>query len=137
VRVPDWAQPLIDALARRGISVSWARLGTGQWFAIQQLINTRGVDAMAGIAASRWNPRDPIKFASLLLTIWLEHPMPSPSSQSPRDDPNRDPRANWPDWCKDPDCDEVTRRRRIEDDDGIRTLIRCPHCHPDRKESAA
>ncbi|GAA3032636.1 hypothetical protein GCM10020000_07090 [Streptomyces olivoverticillatus] len=132
VQIPDWAQPLIDALGRRNISVSWARLSSMQWIAIQELIKKRGVDRLAAVAASRWNPRDPIKFASLLLTIWLEHPDPSTGSQSPSPAP-----AALPDWCKHPDCDEISRTRETEDDRGIRSLTRCPDCHPDRKGRAA
>lgn len=131
VTLPDWTQPLIDALDRKGISVSWGRLGTGQLLAIQELINTRGVNALAEIAASRWNPRDPIKFASLLLNIWLEHPAPSQGSRAPHASPEKPP------WCEDPDCDPITRTRDIENDRGLRFSQPCAKCHPNRKAPAA
>lgn len=132
VALPDWTQPLIDALNRKGISVSWGNLGAGQLFAIQELINTRGVHTLAEIAASRWNPRDPIKFISLLLKIWLEHPAPSRSAQT-----TRAPAAEKPPWCGDPDCDEITRTRDVETDTGHFLSAPCPHCHPNRKKTAA
>lgn len=132
VALPEWTQPLIDALNRKGVSVSWAYLGPGQLVAIQELINTRGVQALADIAASRWNPRDPIKYVSLLLKIWLEHPAPSLGSQASR--PSSQPK---PPWCEDPDCDPVTRTRDIENDRGLRFSQPCAKCHPNRKAPAA
>jgi len=131
VTLPEWTQPLVDALNRKGIGVSWANLGTGQLLAIQELINTRGVQALADIAASRWHPRDPIKFASLLLKIWLEYPAPSRSGPPV-------PAAAKPPWCGDPYCDEITRTRDAERPDGLRVSVPCPHCHPAaRKDPAA
>lgn len=133
VRVPDWCQPLINALARRGISVSWTRLSDMQWAAIQELMNTRGIDTLVNIAASRWNPRDPIKFASLLLTIWLEHAVSTPINQAG----SGSPRRPMPPWCGDIDCDETTRLRDAETADGLRVSQPCPNCHPSRKDAAA
>lgn len=125
VRVPPWAQPLIDALADRKINVSWARLGDMQWIAIQELINSRGVDALASIAATRWNPRDPVKFASLLLTIWLEYPSTTPAAER-----STEATRDLPPWCEDPDCHPDSRLREIEDTDGLPMLAPCPNCHP-------
>lgn len=33
-------------------------------------------------------------------------------------------------WCGDPDCDEVTRTREVEDRGGLKTLRMCGDCHP-------
>lgn len=133
VQIPDWAQPLIDALARRSISVSWARLSSMQWIAIQELMNKRGIDSLVSVAASRWNPRDPIKFASLLLTIWLEYPDPSAGSQVQR----TSRQSELPEWCKHPDCDEISRTRETEDARGLRSAVPCSDCSPKAKGQAA
>lgn len=132
VQTPDWAQPLIDKLDSKGIRVSWARLSNFQLLGIQELINKRGIDSLVATAVSRWNPRDPIKFASLLLTIWLEYPDATPGSQQRSSRP-----TDLPNWCKDPDCDEQSRTHEVEDDRGLRTLQRCPDCHPASKGHAA
>jgi hypothetical protein len=137
-RIPDafaYCQPLIKAMTEAGITVTW-QMSADDWQSTARVLERAGVEAMVTFAVdTKTTSRKPIRYATFFLRGgWLGLP---PKSTRPRPAPNRDPRANWPDWCKDPDCDEVTRRRRIEDDDGIRTLIRCPHCHPDRKESAA
>lgn len=130
VVIPDWAQPLIDELDRLNIHCSW-RLSSMQWVAVQELINTRGVPFLVEQARRRWNPNDPIKFASLLIQIWLEIPAPAPKQRaSPQS-------QQLPEWCKHPDCDEKTRTREIEDDRGIRSLERCPDCNPKAKGQAA
>ena len=35
-----------------------------------------------------------------------------------------------PPWCRDPECDERTRLRIAETDDGPKAR-KCPKCHPD------
>lgn len=129
VVVPDFAQPLIDGLDRLNIHCSW-RLSSGQWMAVQELINTRGIPFLVEQARRRWNPNDPIKFASLLIQIWCEIPAPSRPSSSGQ-------KSQQTEWCKHPDCDEKTRTREIEDARGIRSLERCPDCHPNAKGQAA
>lgn len=130
ISIPEWAQPLVDALSDSNIHLSW-RLSTMQWAAVQELINTRGVPFLAEQARRRWNPKDPIKFASLLIQIWCEIPAPSQRKQQ------ETPAASWPPHCGDPDCDEVTRTREVEHANGIRSLTPCPNCHPSRKENRA
>lgn len=130
VLIPEWAQPLVNALSDRDIHLSW-RLSNMQWIAVQELINTRGVPFLVEQARRRWNPKDPIKFASLLIQIWSEIPAPAP--RKARDAPAVDK----PPHCGDTDCDEITRTREVEDADGLRVLVRCPACHPDRERNAA
>lgn len=130
VQIPEWAQPLLDGLDKHDIHVSW-RLSTMQWIAVQELINTRGVDFLVEQARRRWNPKDPIRFASLLIQIWTEIPAPS---KRRRDSHVRE----VPPHCGDPDCDPVSRQREREDDNGLRTNYPCPECHPNaRKDQAA
>ena len=38
-----------------------------------------------------------------------------------------------PTWCGDPECDEQTRLREIDTEDGPKAR-KCPTCHPDRAE---
>jgi hypothetical protein len=130
VVIPDWAQPLVDALSDHDIDLGW-RLSTMQWAAVQELINTRGVPFLVEQARRRWNPRDPIKYASLLIQIWCEIPAPSP--RKPRDSAP----AEKPPHCGDIDCDPIDRYREIETPDGLRLNTPCPQCHPSRKEPAA
>lgn len=126
---PEWAQPLLDELGARDMSVSW-RLSPMQWIAVQQLINTRGVPFLVEQARRRWNPKDPIKFASLLIQIWTEIPAP-PQARAARESAQRDAH------CGDPDCDEISRTRDIEVGDGLKASVPCSACHPNRKERAA
>lgn len=129
VLIPTWAQPLVEELSSKGIDLNW-RLGDMQWIAIQELMNTRGIPFLVEQARRRWNPKDPIKFASLLIQIWLD--IPAPASRRPAA-----AQPAQPAWCKDPECDEISRTREIEDDRGIRSLQRCPDCHPASKGQAA
>jgi hypothetical protein len=115
------------------------------------LLDRDGITPEQAIAAIDWALADDFWQAHILSPLKLrqkydqmrrqataEQRKRNGSAGAPRSDaPKPDPRANWPDWCKDPDCDEITRRRQVEDSTGIRTLVRCQQCHPDRKESAA
>jgi hypothetical protein len=130
IAIPDWAQPLIDELGSKSIHVSW-RLSAMQWAAVQELINTRGVPFLVEQARRRWNPKDPIKFASLLIQIWAEIPAP------PRISRNASPQADTPPHCGHIDCDPLTRTRDEDAPNGLRVSVRCPECHPSRKDTAA
>lgn len=129
VLVPDWAQPLVAALGQHRIDVNW-RLSPMQWAAVQQLIQTRGVPFLVEQARRRWNPADPIKFASLLIKIWSEIPAPQRAPQQSRP-------AAKPPYCGHIDCDEITRMRDTTDAGGRPVLVRCPECHPDTRKDAA
>jgi hypothetical protein len=102
-----------------------------QWAAVQELINTRGVPFLVEQARRRWNPRDPIKFASLLIQIWVEIPAP------PKPKPRTAEAEQKPPHCGHPDCDPHDRMRESIDDNGLRVYTNCPECHPSRKEHRA
>jgi hypothetical protein len=137
-RVPDWAKPLIDALGIKGIAVSWTRMSSLQWVTVQQLMKSHGIPYLVHLASLRWNPRNPIKFGTLLLDVWREYEAPPAGSPwRPRQPEHGGQQSNRPPYCGDPDCDEVTRLREHEDDNGLRSLYPCPACHPSRKDSAA
>ncbi|MET9073917.1 hypothetical protein ABZX95_17455 [Streptomyces sp. NPDC004232] len=139
--IPAWAKPLIDALGLKGMAVSWGRMSDLQWITIQQLMKSHGIPYLVHIASTRWNPRNPIKFGKLLVEIWREYEEPPVGSpwhpdQQSRSTPNSSPEK--PPYCGDPDCDEITRMRQHEDDNGLRSLYPCPDCHPkSRKDTAA
>jgi hypothetical protein len=136
--VPDWARPLIDALGVKGISVSWTRVSNFQWVIVQQLIKSHGIPYLVHLAGLRWNPRNPIKFGTLLLEVWREYePPPLGSPWRPRPQEQGSRHSERPPYCGDPDCDEITRMRQREDDNGLRSLYPCPNCHPSRKDTAA
>lgn len=138
-RVPDWAKPLIDALGVKGIAVSWTRLSNLQWVIVQQLMKSHGIPYLVHLAGLRWNPRNPIKFGTLLIDVWREYEAPPPGSPwRPQPAPQSSERSERPPYCGDPDCDEITRMRQHEDDNGLRSLYPCPDCHPkSRKDTAA
>lgn len=138
-RIPDWAQPLLDALHMKNITVGWGRLSTLQWIAVQQLMKSHGTPYLVHIASSRWNPKNPIRFGTLLLDIWHEYPAPPPGSPwHPGTAARKQPSGgSKPAHCGHPDCDPVSRTREIEHDNGLRTLERCPACHPATKGQAA
>ncbi|MFE3657234.1 hypothetical protein [Streptomyces sp. NPDC059165] len=139
--IPGWAQPLLDELQMKGIAVGWGRLSHFQWVAVQQLMKSHGVSYLVYIAKSRWNPSNPIRFGSLLLDIWREFPAPPPGSPWHPDTlaarGRKETTASKPPHCGHPDCDEQTRTRETEDTRGIRSLERCPDCHPNTKGHAA
>jgi hypothetical protein len=138
-RIPDWAQPLLDALHMKDITVGWGRLSTLQWIAVQQLMKSHGTPYLVHIAGSRWNPKNPIRFGTLLLDIWHEYPAPPPGSPwHPSTAARKQPSSNSkPPHCGHPDCDPVSRTREVEHDNGLRTLKHCPDCHPTTKGQAA
>jgi hypothetical protein len=137
-RVPDWAKPLIDALGVKGISVSWTRLSDLQWVTVQQLMQSHGIPYLVHVAGLRWNPRNPIKFGSLLIEVWREYDAPPLGSPwRPRSQERNDQRPAMPPYCGDPDCDDRTRMRQAVDDNGLRSVRPCPECHPNRKDNAA
>lgn len=140
-RVPEWAKPLIDALGIKGMAVSWTRVSNFQWLIVQQLMKSHGIPYLVHIAGTRWNPKNPIKFGTLLLDIWREfEPPPAGSPWHPAAQAGRASGSETkakPPYCGDPDCDEITRLRQREDENGLRSVYPCPQCHPSRKDSAA
>jgi hypothetical protein len=140
-RVPDWAKPLIDALGIKGIAVSWTRMSSYQWLVLQQLMKTHGIPYLVYIAGTRWNPRNPIRFGTLLLDIWREFEAPPagspwhPAAQTARATQNS--QADKPAHCGHPDCDPITRTRETEDDRGLRRVNPCPDCHPTARKGHA
>jgi hypothetical protein len=122
-------------MTEAGITVSWS-MKPADWLDIAAIVERSGAEAMVRFALdTKATTRQPVRYATFFLRGgWRGLP---PKSNGPRESPSRDPRAAWPEWCKDPDCDEITRTRQIENDNGIRSLIRCQQCHPNRKEPAA
>lgn len=134
-RIPDafaYCQPLITAMTDAGLDVSW-QMTADDWQAIARVLHRAGVERMVTFARGA-KSRGPVRFATFYLRAgWSGL---APSSTRPRPQPG-DPRAHWPEWCKHPDCDEITRTRETEDDRGIRSLHHCTECHPDSKGQAA
>ena len=114
-----------------GLVVSW-QMTADDWQNIARVQKRAGVEEMVKFARGA-KSRDPIRFATFYLKAgWLGLP---PKSTKPAPQPKH--LRVLPDWCQDPDCDEKTRLRQREDDNGLRSVYPCPECHPDRKESAA
>lgn len=139
--IPAWTKPLMDALQMEGISVGWGRMSHLQWVIVQQLMNSHGIPYLVHIAKTRWNPRNPIRFGTLLVDIWREFSAPPAGSPWHPDTiaAGRQKKPAQPELphCGHPDCDPITRTRETEDDHGIRSLDRCPDCHPTSKGQAA
>lgn len=134
-RIPrafDYCQPLVRAMTDAGLVVSW-QMTADDWQSIARVLERAGVEAMVNFALGA-KSRDRISYARFYLKGWLGLP---PKSTKPRASKRSDPRADWPAWCKDPDCDEVDRMRQTEDANGLRSLRPCPDCHPSHKDSAA
>lgn len=131
--IPDafvYCQPLIRAMTDAGLVVSW-QMAADDWQSIARVLQRAGVEAMVNFALGV-KVRDRISYARFYLKGWLGLP---PKSTKPRASPQQ--LRTVPDWCKDPDCDEVTRMRQSEDANGLRSLRPCQQCHPNRKETAA
>ncbi|WP_282084071.1 helix-turn-helix domain-containing protein [Streptomyces tendae] len=139
-RVPDWAKPLIDALGIKGIAVSWSRTSNLQWVIVQQLMKSHGIPYLVHLAGTRWNPRNPIKFGTLLIDIWREYdapPVGSPWHPSRQTQTTPGPGTQKPPHCGHPDCDPASRLRETEDDQGLRRVHPCPDCHPNVQKGHA
>lgn len=139
-RVPDWAKPLIDALGVKGIAVSWSRTSNLQWVIVQQLMKSHGIPYLVYLAGTRWNPRNPIKFGTLLIDIWREYdapPVGSPWHPSRHTQTAPGPGTQKPPHCGHPDCDPASRLRETEDDQGLRRVHPCPDCHPNAQKGHA
>lgn len=132
-RIPrafDYCQPLVRAMTDAGLVVSW-QMQAEDWQSIARVLERAGIEAMVDFALGA-RSRDRISYARFYLKGWLGLP---PKSTKPRDSPAS--AAARPPYCGDPDCDEITRMRQREDDNGLRSLYPCPDCHPSRKDSAA
>jgi hypothetical protein len=133
-RIPDafaYCQPLIKAMTDAGLVISW-QMSAEDWQSVARVQQRAGVEQMVKFALGA-KSRAPIRFATFYLRAgWLGLP---PKSTKPAPQPKH--LRVLPDWCKDPDCDEITRMRQVEDSNGLRSLRPCPECHPNRKDSAA
>lgn len=133
--VPDRLAPLRDALAAAGLgAVAWDIKKFTDWERIRIQMERLGIDLMVKSALAAAKSRGEPDNVAAWIGRWESLADPKPAA---RETPKPNPRAAWPEWCKDPDCDEITRTRQIENDNGIRSLIRCQQCHPNRKEPAA
>jgi hypothetical protein len=114
-----------------GITVSWS-MQARDMIAIADILERAGLEAMVDFARdTKATARQPIRYATFFLRGgWGGLP---PKSTAPP--PKRT--AEKPPWCGDPDCDEITRTRDVEDDRGLRSSAPCPNCHPNRKAPAA
>lgn len=130
-----YIQPLIRAMTDAGITVSW-QMRAEDYKRTARVLQRAGVEAMVEFAiATKASTVKPISYATFFLRGgWLGLP---PKSTKPRATPKRLRPADWPEWCKDPDCDEKTRFRDVEDANGLRSSAPCPQCHPSRKDHAA
>ena len=109
-------------------AISW-QMQPDDLQAVARVLKRAGVQAMV-TSARNAKSRDPIRFARYFLSAgWLG--LPPKSNRAPA------PAAEKPPHCGDPDCDPVTRTREVEDTNGLRSLVACPACHPDRKGRAA
>lgn len=135
-RIPDafaYIQPLITALTDAGITVSWA-MQAEEYQQTAQVLRRAGVEAMVTFALdTKASSRKSIRYATFFLRGgWKGLPPKSTKRRL-----SSDPAAVKPPYCGDPDCDEITRLRQHEDDNGLRSLYPCPACHPNRKKDSA
>jgi hypothetical protein len=121
-------------MTQAGIVVSWS-MQPSDWLDIADVVQRAGVSAMVAFARdTKATARQPVRYATFFLRGgWKGLPPAAPQASSQE----RDPQAAKPPYCGDPDCDEITRFRQREDDNGLRSLYPCPDCHPDRKDTAA
>ncbi|MCY0928356.1 hypothetical protein OTB20_19565 [Streptomyces sp. H27-H1] len=119
-------------MTEAGIVVSWS-MKPDDWLDIAAIVERAGRDAMVRFALdTKATARQPIRYATFFLRGgWKGLPPASAAVPQPR------PASGKPPYCGDPDCDEISRTREIEDDRGIRSLERCPDCHPASKGRAA
>ncbi|MFE6127497.1 hypothetical protein ACFQ6Q_04355 [Streptomyces sp. NPDC056437] len=119
-------------MTEAGLVVSWS-MKPSDWIEISRIVQRTGVPAMVAFARdTKASSRQPIRYATFFLRGgWKGLP---PASTAP---PPRDPKSAKPPHCGHPDCDEVSRTRETEDERGIRSLDRCPDCHPASKGHAA
>lgn len=125
-------QPLVKAMTEAGIVVSWS-MKPSDWLDIAAVVDRAGVTAMVRYAVdTKATARQPIRYATFFLRGgWKGLPPAAANVPQPR------PGGTKPPHCGDPDCDEISRTREVEDDRGIRSLQRCPACHPASKGQAA
>ncbi|MFA0844396.1 hypothetical protein [Streptomyces rochei] len=129
-----YIQPLVRAMTDAGITVSW-QMQAEEYQQTAQVLQRAGADAMVDFAlATKADSRKTIRYATFFLRGgWKGLP---PKSSKPRPQPRG--AGAKPPYCGDPDCDEITRMRQHEDDNGLRALYPCPDCHPkSRKDTAA
>ncbi|MFJ3878018.1 hypothetical protein ACIPW5_11220 [Streptomyces sp. NPDC090077] len=123
-------QPLIKALTENGITVSWG-MPAADLITVANAVQRAGVNAMVQFAKdTQGRQRDRILYARYFVRGWAGLP-PAAAVRPPRQ------RDGKPPYCGDPECDEISRTREIEDDRGIRSLTPCPDCHPASKGRAA
>ncbi|MFJ8871053.1 hypothetical protein ACIRD6_35540 [Streptomyces sp. NPDC102473] len=130
--IPAFARPLVDGCTNAGVSVRWPFEG-GQWLIVHALIKKSGTTAMVEYARKVAARRE-IESAKYFMQGWRELP---PLPAQPKPTTNRGPGAGRTAHCGHPDCDPVTRTRETENANGIRSLDRCPDCHPASKGQAA
>ncbi|WP_458089353.1 hypothetical protein [Streptomyces malaysiensis] len=112
-----------------GLTVSW-QMQPEDWLSIARIVHRAGVEAMVNHALGV-KTREPVRWARFYLKAgWPGLPPKSTKPKPPKP-------TEMPPYCGDPDCDEKTRYREVEHDNGIRSLTPCPDCHPSRKEHRA
>jgi len=126
-------QPLIDAMTQAGITVSWS-MQTGDWIDIAAIVQRAGVSAMVDFALkTQRTARQPIRYATFFLRGGWKG-LPPAASQPP---PSSSGHTEKPPHCGHTDCDPITRTRDEDAPNGLRVSVRCPDCHPNRKDQAA
>lgn len=120
-------------MTEAGIVVSWS-MKPSDWLDIAAVVDRAGVTAMVRYAVdTKATARQPIRYATFFLRGGWKG-LPPAAANVP---PPRPAGGTKPPYCGDPDCDEISRTREVEDDRGIRSLERCPDCHPASKGQAA
>ncbi|MFD5678442.1 hypothetical protein [Streptomyces sp. NPDC127040] len=120
-------------MTEAGIVVSWS-MQAGDTIQIASIVDRAGVPAMVKFALdTKVTARQPIRYATFFLRGGWKG-LPPAAANVP---PPRPASSSKPPHCGDPDCDEISRTREIEDDRGLRSLQRCPECHPASKGQAA
>lgn len=125
-------QPLINAMTQAGITVSWS-MQPSDWTEIANIVRRAGIPAMVAFARdTKASSRQPIRYAKFFLRGGWQGLPPAQSTPTPQPGP-----AAVPPHCGHIDCDPVSRTRDTEDATGLRVSVRCPECHPARKDQAA
>lgn len=130
--LPDPFDDLKKALAAAGLgAVAWDIKRHSDWQRIKTQLDRLGVDLMVKSAANSARAQGEPASVTAWIGRWQSLPDPKPNPAT------RDSPSSKPPHCGHPDCDPVTRTRETENDRGIRSLDRCPDCHPNAKGRAA
>lgn len=83
-RIPEQARPLVDALRRERVSVTW-KLAPGEWALVLAAVQQWGAEEMVRVAVERTAGRA-IRSARYLLAIWRDPANFTPAPPQPAQD---------------------------------------------------